>query len=411
MAATLRPELHVAERGLAHAAPRDTGARLSQALLSYIVVLIAALSLLPFEFVLPERVDFTLSVAPLSVLATTAMFLPYGFLTRRARTSRRGQHVLSIMLSAALLSLALEMARFFIPAAAPSPWHLFAAIAGAAIGATLCERLHDNARSSTTALNALLLQLPLMGLIYLLLPLLWASGAAARGDPARLALTLCIGLTGASIIGSIARAIRGHTPDRSWWLVPAVAGSWMTIGVLPSALVDWRLTVVGILIVTVFAAWRGRWSAPPFVERRYEGPSLLAASPFTALYLIGAGIWPGHSFRTIPLVHLGMPTTDAGLALVLPLLEMGIAATVLGYVIAEFHGRTESTYREVGSRVLFWVCLIMTATEGLRSYFGFEGASLLRAALSTGTAMYGAALYHLQRAHVKVVARRFNATR
>ncbi len=411
MAATLAPELHVAERGLAHAASLDTGARLSQALLSYIVVLIAALSLLPFEFAFPERVQFTLAVAPLSVLAMAAMFVPYGFLTRRARTGRLGQHVLSIMLSAALLSLALETAQLFIPAAAPSPWHLCAAIAGAAIGATLCERLHDNARSSTNALNALLLQLPLMGLVYLLLPLLWASGAAAQGDPSRLALTLCIGLMGASILGSIARAIRGYTPDRSWWLVPAVAGAWITIGLLPSAFVDWRLTVVGISVVTAFAAWRGRWSAPPFIERRYESPSLLAASPFMVLYLIGAGVWPGHSFRTIPLVHLGMPTSDAGFALALPLLEMGIAATVLGYVVAEFHGRTESTYREVGSRLLFWVCLIMIAVEGLRSYFGFEGASLLRAVLSTGAAMYGAALYHLQRAHVKVVARRFNATR
>ncbi len=411
MAATLAQELHVADRGLAHTAPLDTGARLSRALLSYLVVLIAALTLLPFEFAFPGHGQFTLVVAPLSVLVTAAMFVPYGFLTRRARSGPRGQHVLAIALSAALLSLALEIAQLFVPSAAASPWHVLAAIAGAAIGALLCERLHDNARSSTHALNALLLQLPLMGLVYLLLPLLWASGAAAEGDPTRLALTLCIGLMGASILGSIARAIRGYTPDRAWWLVPAVAAAWITIGMVPSALIDWRLTLAVIATVTAFASWRGRWSAPAFVERRYEVPSLFAASPFMVLYLIGVGVWPGHSFRTIPLLHLGMPTSDAGLAMVLPLLEMGIAATILGYVIAEFHGRAESTYREVGSRVLFWVCLVTISSEGSRSYFGYEGASLLRAVLSTGAAMYGAGLYHLQRAHVKVVARRFNATR
>ncbi len=411
MATTLAQELHVADRGLAFAAPRDTGARLSHALLSYLVVLIAALTLLPFEFVLPGSVQFTLAVAPLGVLATTAMFVPYGFLTRRARDGRRGQHLLAIALSAAMLSLALEMAQLFTPAAAPSPWHVCAAIAGATLGAALCERVHHDAHSSTNALNALLLQLPLMGLIYLLLPLLWASGAAAQGDPTRLVLTLCVGLMGASVLGSIARAIRGYTPNRAWWLVPAVAAAWISVGLLPSALVDWRLTAGGIGIVTGFAAWRGRWSASPFVERRYEVPALVAASPFLVLYMIGVGVWPGHSFRTIPLVHVGMPTSDAGLAMALPILEIGIAATVLGYVIAEFHGRAESTYREAGSRALFWVCLIMIVTEGLRSYFGFEGASLLRAALSTGAAMYGAGLYHLQRAHVKVVARRFNATR
>jgi hypothetical protein len=411
MAATLAQELHVSEHGRVSALTRDTGARLSRALLSYLVVLIAALSLMPFEFALPERMAFRLAVAPLSVLATVAMFVPYGFLTRRARTGRRGQHVLAISLSAALLSLALEMAQFFSPAADPSPWHLLAAIAGAAGGAILCERLHDDAHSSTNALNALLLQLPLMGLVYLLLPLLWASGSAAVGDPRRLALTLCIGLAGASILGSIARAIRGYTPERAWWLVPAVAAAWISLGLIPSAVVDWRLSLACIVTVTAFASWRGRWSAPPFVERRYEVPALLAASPFMVLYLIGVGVWPGHSFRTIPLVHLGMPTSEAGMAMALPLLEMGIAATVLGYVVAEFHGRAESSYRKVGSQVLFWVCLIMIGTEGLRSYFGFEGASLLRAVLSTGAAMYGAGLYHLQRAHVKVVARRFNSAR
>lgn len=411
MAATLTQELHASQHGRVHAHTHDTGARLSRALLSYLVVLIAALSLMPFEFALPASMEFRLATAPLGVLATAAMFVPYGFLTRRARTGRRGQHLLAISLSAALLSLALEIAQFFTPAAAPSPWHLLAAIAGAVGGAVLCERLHDDAHSTSNALNALLLQLPLMGLVYLLLPLLWASGSAAQGDPSRLALTLCIGLAGASILGSIARAVRGYTPNRPWWLVPAVAATWISLGILPSAIVEWRLSLACIATVTAFASWRGRWSAPPFIERRYEVPALLAASPFLVIYLIGVGVWPGHSFRTIPLVHLGMPTTEAGMAMALPLLEMGIAATVLGYVVAEFHGRAESSYREVGSQVLFWVCVIMIATEGLRSYFGFEGASLLRSVLSTGAAMYGAGLYHLQRAHVKVVARRFNSSR
>lgn len=413
MAATLAQELHVAERGLAHAVPLDSGARLSRALLSYLVVLIGALTLLPFEFTAPKRVTFDLTFSAVSTLATLAMFVPYGFLTRRARANRRGQHMSAIALSAGLLAIALECVQFFEPACDASPWHPLAAIVGATLGAYLCERVHDEADSSANAFRALLLQLPLMGLVYLLLPLLWASGAAAQDDPTRLALTLCVGLMGASILGSIARAVRGFTPDRAWWLVPAVAITWITIGLLPSLFVDWRYSVACIVCVTGFAAWRGRWAAPAFVERRYESPALVAASPFMVVYLIGASVWPGHSFRSIPLVHLGMPTTEAGLSLVLPLLEAGIAATVLGYVIAEFHGRAEAGFREASSRTLFWVCLILTMTEAARSFFGYEGASLARVVLSIGAATYGAALYDLQRAHVKVVAHRLdpNASR
>ena len=408
MAATLTGELDLGHRGLAHAAPLDSGARLSRALLSYLVVLIAALLLLPFEFALPDRIGFRLEFAPLSSLAICGMFVPYGFLTRRSRVGRVGQHRVSIMLSAGMLSLMLETVQIFEPACEASPWHVLAAVAGAAVGAWLCERAHDDANGTANALHALLLQLPLMGLAYLLLPLLWASSGAAQGDSARLGLTLSIGMLGASILGSIARAIRAYTPDRAWWLVPAVAATWIAVGMLPSVLVDWRITLACIVIVTAFASWRGRWSAPMFVERRYEVPALFAASPFMAIYFAGAGVWPGHSFRTIPLIHLGMPTSDAGLALALPLFEAGIAATVLGYIIAEFHGRSEASFRDAASRMMFWACLILLASEGSRSYFGFEGASALRAVLSLGAAAYGAGLYHLQRAHVKVVARRLN---
>ncbi len=408
MAATLAQELHVASRGLSHSVPLDSGARLSRALLSYLVVLIAALLLLPFEFVAPASVHIPLAFSPLSTLAVTAMFVPYGFLTRRARMGRVGRHLASVMFSAGILSLALEAAQLFEPACVASPWHVMAAVIGAAGGAWLCERAHDDAKGTANTMHALLLQLPLMGLAYLLLPLLWASGAAAADDATRLGLTLSVGLMGASILGSIARAIRAYTPDRTWWLVPTVAATWIAIGMVPSLLVDWRATMACIALVTAFAAWRGRWSAPMFVERRYEVPSLIAASPFMAIYFIGAGIWPGHSFRTIPLVHLGMPTTEAGLALVLPLIETGIAATVLGYVIAEFHGRAESSFAEASSRVLFWTMLTLIASETSRSFFGFEGASVVRAVLSLGSATYGAWLYHLQRDHVKVVAHRRN---
>ncbi len=411
MATTIGQEVHVSERGHEHAVPLDSGAKLSRALLSYLVVLIAAMLLLPFEFAVPEKFAFDLGLKPLGTIATMAMFVPYGFLTRRARTGARGQHLISIALSAAMLALALETAQLFEASHSPSPWDLLGAIAGATVGANLCERAHVDANGTANTLNAMLLQLPLMGLVYLMIPLMWASGAAAQDDPARLGLTLCIGLMGASIIGSIARAIRAHTPDRDWWIVPTVAATWISIGMLPSVFIDWRIALGSIVAVTAYASWRGRWTAPMFVERRFEVPSLFAASPFIVCYFVGAGVWPGHSFRSFPLVHIGMPSSEAGYALSLPLLEAGIAATVLGYIIAEFNGRAETTFRAGSSRVLFWVCLTLIASETSRSFFGYEGASLVRAVLSVGAAMYGAGLYHLQRAHVKVVAHRLHHAR
>lgn len=401
---TMDQELHLDGRAVTPS--HDSGARLARALLSYLVALTAALLLLPFDFALPASYGFRFDTSPIGALVMFGLYVPYGFLTRRARTGRRGGHVAIIMLSAGMLALALETAQLFVPAANASVWHLVSAVAGAAIGAVVCERVHHDVRSTANAAQALLLQLPLMGLVYLLLPLLWASAAAAQDDPSRLALTLCVGMAGASILGSVARATRAFTPDRAWWVVPGVAAIWSALGMLPSVLVDWRLTIGVVAAVVVFASWRGRWSAPMFVERRYEARALLVASPFMALYFILAGVWPGHSFRSNPLLHLGMPTTEQGLAMALPLLEMGIAATIMGYMLAEFRGRNESSFRENGAGVVSWACAILLVTEAARSVFGYEGASLLRAALCVLAATYGAGLYHLQRAHVKVLARR-----
>ncbi len=411
MHASPAQEIYAQGRGTSRTALPDSGTRLSRALLSYLVVLIASLQLLPFEFAVPAVLRLSLGASPLSTLAAFAMYVPYGFLTRRARSGGRGEHLIAIILSAAMLALALETAQLFEPSSEASVWHLLASISGAAAGAWLCERLHHDAYGTANAVHAMLLQLPLMGLAYLLLPLLWASSASAQNDPTRLALTVSVGLAGGSLLGSIARATRAFTPDRAWWLVPLVALVWSAIGLLPSITADWRIALGGIAAVTAFASWRGRWSAPLFVERRYEAPALFAASPFLVIYFLGACVWPGHSFRTIPLVHLGMPTTEAGLALALPLLEMGIAATVLGYIIAEFLGRSESTFRETSGQVVFWVFSILVVSETARSFFGYEGASLLRAALSLSAAIYGAGLYHLQRTHVKALAHRINPAR
>ena len=398
-------EVHAAGSAARH----DSGARLSRALLSFLVLLMAALQLLPFEFATPDTLAFSRELSIGGTLVSAAMFVPYGFLSRRARTGRAGRQLALVILSAVMLAVALEAAQLFVPAATASVWHLAGSIVGAAVGAWACDRLHADDRGSATTVNAMLLQLPLMGLAYLLWPLLWSSSAAAHDDPRRLLLTIAAGMAGASLLGSIARATRAHTPDRPKWLIATVALAWGSIGLAPSLLLDWRTTAAGIAAITALAAWRGRWTAPLFIERRYEAPALLAASPFLAIYFIGMSVWPGNSFRTFPLVHLGVPTSEAGLALALPLIEMGIAATVLGYVIAEYLGRSVSSLQESCMRVLYWSGAVLTVTEAARSIFGYEGASLLRATLSTAAAVYGAWLYHLQRAHMRVVRDRLAA--
>lgn len=407
-ASVVRPLPYAAESAsLATPARVDSGARLASAILGYLLLLVGALTLMPFAFEQPVVFRVVLAWTPRDVLLNVALFVPIGFVARRAWRTRGDRYGLGVLALAVATSLVIEMLQLFEPSRFASPWDVAANVTGAVIGASILElvaRRHEDEDELTT--DVLLLQLPLMGLVYLLVPLLWVSGMAAEGDPPRLILTLLVGLTGASILGSVARAMAPMTLERSWWSLPAAATAWATVGLLPAVRLDWRLVVLAIAATGLHAGWRGRMSAPPFFERRFEVPALMAATPFLALFLVGSAIWPARGFRTVPLWHVGFPTADGGMALVLPVIEALVGMTVLGYVIAEFQGRNEFGFRSAWPRVVRWALAVLVGGEALRSVLAYEGASVLRLALSFACCVYGAWLYHLQREHVKIVARR-----
>ncbi|MCU0625815.1 MAG: VanZ family protein [Gemmatimonadaceae bacterium] len=383
----------------------DAGARLSVAVLGYLLALIGTLALMPFEFRIPASYDLAWDATWRDAALAAALFLPVGFLARRATRPRHDRFALSAMSLATVASVGIETLQLYTPHAHVSPWDVLAHVGGAACGVALFETVARRSSDEVTS-DVLLLQLPLMGLLYLLVPLLWVSSLAAQGEPARLALTLLVGLTGASILGSVARAMAPMTIERAWWSVGAAAATWVAVGIAPAARLDPSLAAGTILVVAAYAGWRGRLNAPAFHERRFEVPALRAAAPFLALFLVGSAIWPARGFRTHPLWHLGFPTADGGLALVLPVVEALVGATVLGYVIAEFNGRAELGFRRTWPRVLRWALLILVGGECTRSLLAYEGASGVRLLLGFVASIYGAGLYHLQREHVKVVARR-----
>jgi glycopeptide antibiotics resistance protein len=390
----------------------DSGARLSWAVLGYLGLLVAALTLMPFGFVTPVRPALTEIWTWHDIAFNTALFVPIGFLGRRAWCPRGTVGGLLVIAVAALASAAVEAAQFFLPERFPSLLDFAANAGGAALGVALFDivaRRHRGQEESAS--DVLLLQLPLMGLLYLLVPLLWITARAAVGDTPRLALTAAVALMGASILGSVARAMIPVTVARSWWTLPAAAAAWAAIGVLPAADLDPRWTAAVIALAAGMAAWRGRLAAGAFVERRYEVPALRALTPWLAIFLVGSAIWPARAFRSAPLWHAGLPTAESGLALMLPVIEAVVGSSILGYVIAEFQGRRELRFATAWPRIAPWIVACLVTGEVLRSVLAYEGASLLRLGLSFVACVYGAWLYHLQREHVKVVARRRRAAR
>src|SRR5262245_26521020 len=155
----------------------DTGSRLATALLAYVAVITTVVTLLPFQFAIPAQPRVMLSGGLVDVLANVALFLPLGFLYAVARQDANvPPHQIALIALAA--SAAIESIQLFEVTRFASLSDVVANGLGAYVGAELQRRLSRRIAMDARTVGRLSLELPLMGLVYLLIPLLWLDGLA-----------------------------------------------------------------------------------------------------------------------------------------------------------------------------------------------------------------------------------------
>ena len=375
-------------------------------LLGYLLLVTAVITLAPFRFARPVQAHLSWLVDPGDVVANMLLFVPLGFLHRIAahRAPSRGHW--STVGAALLASVALETLQLFLPGRFPSVVDVLSNTLGAGLGSWLHARIA--AHLDGRLVRGLALELPLMNVVYLLVPLLWLDGFAAGHDARRLVLSPLLGLAGALVLAAVWRhrlAERGVlSPPRLAWL----AASWYVVGAAPGLIRRPLLVLGGAALVTVVAWLEAARRAPLPSERRFELPTLRRVWPVLAGYLILSALWP-------------MPWTPAswrggwgvagladmpGIVPMLRALEYLAAFTLLGYTVAESRGRRdESTGR--GLARLAAACLVATAAlEFLRGFHPAHGASVLVLLLTGAVGLYGGLLYRMQLRMVREAAAR-----
>jgi hypothetical protein len=90
---------------------------------------------------------------------------------------------------------------------------------------------------------------------------------------------------------------------------------------------------------------------------------------------------------------------------VLLLLEQVGGFTLLGYAVAEWRSRRELTLTEDLPLVTVVAAGLALSLEVVQGFLAGSGASLFAPWLSIGGAMYGAAVYHAARTHVRALRR------
>lgn len=387
----------------APAASSRSGRRLGVALFGYMMVVTLIITLLPFQFAWPQQWRLNTEMTVIDVVGNILLFLPLGFLFR-AGAAHRSQHAaLRVMAGGLLLSLSIEMMQLFEVERYTSPVDVLTNASGALLGALLYQFVDRSVRIDGRTIGRLSLELPLMGLVYLLVPLLWLNALAGWNNPLHALTSLLLGVVGATVLGGLQYHHFG--PDRGLrarWLV-AIAVVWFVGGTFPGLSQGPTVTVVGALVVALLAWYRGVIRPVAPWQRRYEVPVLTSALPAYAAYLVlvntiplreGIGAWTiGWGF--------GGTAESWGRTQILGLLELVAGFTLLGYMIAEYRGRSHQSLQRTFARLTRLTLVACVIVEGLRGFQIGYGASVLRVVVLFAASTYGAWLYFVQRSHVR----------
>jgi hypothetical protein len=341
------------------------------------------------------------------VLANVVLFLPLGFLARLVRRDAvRGS--LDVLVAGACTSLAIEALQHFLPARHPSPLDVLANAAGAWLGALLHDAVTRRRRLDARLVAQLGLELPLMGLVYLLVPLLWLAGLARGEGWFAFLPTAGFALFGATLLATIQRLHFGPhgIVDARGMVLGAVV--WFLAGTIPTLRAGALLPLAAIAAMVALVTWRGGM-APEAIgtQRRFEVTALRRSAPVLALALLalaaqplgdGVGAWR-MSWGLA--VARGAGAAPLATRTILGVVEAFAAFTVFGYLLAELRSRHEASFGAAWRRLLAWSVPCAAMAVAVRGFAPGGSASVSAALALNAAALYGGWLYHLLRSHVR----------
>ncbi len=394
-----------------------TAFRLGRAVLGYLAAVIVVITLAPFQFAAHPMHGITSLWEWSDIIMNIVMFVPVGFVYQLTRPAGARVPWWRVVVLGAGLSGAVEFGQLFEATRFTSLVDLATNTLGAVVGAwiygVLLKRL-----DGTSTVRSLALELPLTGLVYLLVPLAWLVGLSSGtgvdgGADARGWLVLLIVVFGSGVIGAVFTAYiapsRQLSPGRTRLAIALTAGGWSAVALLISGLRDHALLVAGIAIA-IGIAWL-RHLATMRVQQstsaRFELPTLRLVLPFFAAFLALSSLWPLDSAQPQwQWMWALLPPGDLTDRAIFLALEHVASFTLVGYIIAEFYGRDLERYRQIAGRVLLWGGGISILLEIARGFEPAVRASVTMISCTVIAAMFGGRLYQLQRDHVRALLAR-----
>lgn len=380
----------------------ESRTRLSLVLLLYYLGIVLVLTLAPFRFKGPPNVSHMLeSGGAFDLVANVLLFLPLGFLYPLTRTKEETSPI-HVFLVGLMLSSTIELTQAWEPERFTSLFDVATNAAGAGLGAIVLAAVTRRIRVNARLVGRLSLEIPLIGLIYLLVPLMLVASQSAIEDSSRLIALVPLGLLGARLMSAVQRYHFGPPRVFKDRAMGGFAVGWTVLGTFPLML-HHPLAGTGFAVAIGLVTWYE--SSIPSLdggERRFEAETLRSAAPYAALYFIVVAVAPlvftfGDWSMAIGLTGSGHDPTQQ----MLRLLEPVASLTLLGYMLAEARGRRERAYRTIAWRLALESTAVALFVEASRGFQRGVGASAGELALMIVAGLLGGAIYHKQRAHVR----------
>ena len=308
----------------------------SYSLLIYTCIIVVLITLIPFTFRIPEKIHIAWSTNFPDFINNIILFLPIGFLFRLSQRKNKDRFCLKALGFGALLSLGIEFSQLFVPVRFTQVIDVITNGMGAWLGAMVFVFLMGRLKESSSV-RLFALELPLMNLLYLLIPLMWLNGLSAGEEVARLWLMLLLGLLGCGVLASIYihrfKNDGNLTPNK----LSLFALSWFVMASLP-ALVNFPIEVTSFgVIIVIFVQIPVRLPLRRKRDKkRFELPTLKILLPLYAIYLILVAVWP----TTLPFQEWQFKSNFQELALserivfTFRFIELIAAFTLFGYTSA-----------------------------------------------------------------------------
>ncbi len=405
---------------------------LSAALLIYIIFVVALITLIPFEFRIPDKIHISWVTDTADFFSNIILFLPVGFIFRLSRRKNQDRFGIRALAFGIFLSVAIELAQLFIPGRYTSAIDVITNGSGAWLGGLIFVFLKRTLKEERAG-RLLALELPLMNVVYLLIPLMWLTGLSAGEEVLRWWLMVLLGLFGGGVLFAVyfyrLKNESGVGPNQ----LSGLAVAWVFIGTLPMITrYPLRVIVFGAVLGAVsqllarvlkrlskkrsvirrFFFYNHLYHPSVFrnvflksgikagarTERRFELPTLKRLLPLYVIYLLLVAAWP----TTIPLnewqvfIDFQEFTSRERIVFIFRFIELIAAFTLWGYMIAEMRGRKN----ESAGKTYVWVLIAALVTsiiiiilKGLSDLIALD---LIETGLISAASLYGAVIYRLQ---------------